>query len=242
MCFRIVFLLRQSPSASASSVIDCFILKWALSLLCNDVRHAPWYFSSCATTSALYFAKSFWSCKFCAHWWSLVLRCIVIASRSLERDACFSQMKHSSRCNDRSSVGAVKLFLVNLNDDGTSERLVSVGWCLFWTLWSFVLLNISLHDSWYFACFVFFYKSSLYSISFGDSTYIERNWHFVDLGKLGNIFWQGSVSWFCQINFHWRWFECLMLVFLANKTLRPICALLLLSRQRKPNSFRHSNQ
>jgi hypothetical protein len=34
-------------------------------------------------------------------------------------------MKHSSRCNDRSSVGAVELFLVNLNDDGTSERLVS---------------------------------------------------------------------------------------------------------------------
>jgi hypothetical protein len=63
-----------SPSASASSVIDCFILKWALSLLWNDVRHAPWYFSSCATTSpALYFAKSFWSCKFCAHWWSLVV-------------------------------------------------------------------------------------------------------------------------------------------------------------------------
>jgi hypothetical protein len=25
-----------------------------------------------------------------------------------------------------------------------------------------------------------FYKSSLYSISFVDSTYIERNWHFVD--------------------------------------------------------------
>jgi hypothetical protein len=54
-----------------------------------------------------------------------VLSCIVIASRSSERDACFSQMKYSSRCNDRSSVGAVELFLVNLNDDGTSERLVS---------------------------------------------------------------------------------------------------------------------
>jgi hypothetical protein len=143
------------------------------------------------------------------------------------------QMKHSSRCNDRSSVGAVELFLVNLNDNGISERLVSGGWCLFWILWSFVFfiflfliigyhveknsaffvctgegehrlvevfylsgrqtwgtLNISLHD----------YKSSLYSISFVDSTYIERNWHFVDLGKLRNIFWQGSVSWFCQIN------------------------------------------
>jgi hypothetical protein len=51
-----------------------------------------------------------------------------------DRDACFSQMKHSSRCNDRSSVGAVELFLVNLNDDGTSESLVSRGWCLFWAL------------------------------------------------------------------------------------------------------------
>ena len=56
-----------------------------------------------------------------------MLRCIVIASRSLERDACFSQMKHSSRCNDRSSVGAVELFLVNLNDNGISERLISGG-------------------------------------------------------------------------------------------------------------------
>jgi hypothetical protein len=54
-----------------------------------------------------------------------VLSCIVIASQSSERDACFSQMKHSSRCNDRSSVGRVELFHVNLNDDGTSERLVS---------------------------------------------------------------------------------------------------------------------
>jgi hypothetical protein len=33
-------------------------------------------------------------------------------------------MKLSSRCNDRSSVGAVELFLVNLNDNGISERLV----------------------------------------------------------------------------------------------------------------------
>jgi hypothetical protein len=33
-----------------------------------------------------------------------------------------------------------------------------------------------------------------------------------------------------------------MFVFVTNKTLRPICALLLLSRQRKPNSFRHSKQ
>jgi hypothetical protein len=41
------------------------------------------------------------------------------------REALLVQMKHSSRCNDRSSVGAVELFLVNLNDDGTSERLVS---------------------------------------------------------------------------------------------------------------------
>jgi hypothetical protein len=49
--------------------------------------------------------------------WSLVLSCIVIASRSSERDACFSQMKHSSRCNDRSSIGAVELFLVNFNDE-----------------------------------------------------------------------------------------------------------------------------
>jgi hypothetical protein len=56
-----------------------------------------------------------------------VLNCIVIASRSSERDACFSQMKHPSRCNDRSSVGAVELFLVNLNDNGISERLVSGG-------------------------------------------------------------------------------------------------------------------
>jgi hypothetical protein len=46
---------------------------------------------------------------------------------SSECDACFSQMKHSSRCNDRSSVGAVELFLVNLNDNGISERLVSGG-------------------------------------------------------------------------------------------------------------------
>jgi hypothetical protein len=36
-------------------------------------------------------------------------------------------MKHSSRCNDRSSVGAVELFLVNLNDNGISERLISGG-------------------------------------------------------------------------------------------------------------------
>jgi hypothetical protein len=58
------------------------------------------------------------------------------------------------RMCDRSSVGAVELFLVNLNDNGISERLVSGGWCLFWTLWSVVLLNISLHDSWYFASFL----------------------------------------------------------------------------------------
>jgi hypothetical protein len=31
------------------------------------------------------------------------------------------------KMNDRSSVGAVELFLVNLNDNGISERLVSGG-------------------------------------------------------------------------------------------------------------------
>ena len=56
-----------------------------------------------------------------------MLSYIVIASQSSERDACFSQMKHSSRCNDHSSVGAVELFLVNLNDNGISERLISGG-------------------------------------------------------------------------------------------------------------------
>jgi hypothetical protein len=45
---------------------------------------------------------------------------------SSERDACFSQMKHSSRCNDRSSVGAVELFLVNLNDNGISAFQLNI--------------------------------------------------------------------------------------------------------------------
>jgi hypothetical protein len=45
--------------------------------------------------------------------------CNFIASRSSERDACFSQMKHSSRCNDRSSVGAV-------------HRYSGIGSLLFW--------------------------------------------------------------------------------------------------------------
>ena len=147
-------------------------------------------------------------------------------------------MKHSSRCNDRSSVGTVELFLVNLNDNGISERLVSGGWCLFWILWSFMLLNISLHDSWYFASFFFFYKSSLYSISFVDSTYIERNWHFVDSEIFFDkvlypdfakyIFIGGDLSASCLSSWQIKHFDQ--------------SALLLLSRQRKPNSFRHSNQ
>jgi hypothetical protein len=41
---------------------------------------------------------------------------------------CSGEAEHRLvKMNDRSSVGAVKLFLVNLNDNGISERLVSGG-------------------------------------------------------------------------------------------------------------------
>jgi hypothetical protein len=118
-------------------------------------------------------------------------------------------MKHSSRCNDRSSVGAVELFLVNLNDKGISERLESGGWCLFWTLWSFMLLNISLHDSWYFASFFFIKAASIPSPS--SIRRISRGIGISLILTNSEIFFDKVLylSWFCQINFHWSWFECL---------------------------------
>jgi hypothetical protein len=55
-----------------------------------------------------------------------------------------SQMKHSSRCNDRSSVGRVELFLVNLNDDGNrkgSYREFNVSFGIFEVLNKHRVLN-----------------------------------------------------------------------------------------------------
>ena len=117
-------------------------------------------------------------------------------------------MKHSSRCNDRSSVGAVELFLVNLNDNGISEGLVSGGWYLFWTLWSFMLLNISLHDWCYFASFLI-KAASIPSPS--PIRHISRGIGISLILTNSEIFFDKVLylSWFCQINFHWRWFECL---------------------------------
>ena len=123
---------------------------------------------------------------------------------------------------------------------GISERLVSGGWCLFWTLWSFVLLNISLHDSWYFASFFFIKAASIPSPSsirrisrgIGISLILANSEIFFDKvlypDFAKSIFIGGYLSASCLSSWQIKHFDQ--------------SALLLLSRQRKPNSFRHSNQ